>query len=310
MAGRRPRAAHPEAVSHAETAPLDGPPQPAPASLKPDVVLAGRYRVVQHLGTGGMGEVYEALDLELAVPVALKTVRYCPAGCPAWLDPVKREVRLARQVTHPCVCRMYDFGRDPALGLCFLTMELLSGQRLSDRIDESGRLAAKKALPLARQMASGLDAAHGAGVVHGDFKCGNVMLVGRSGRRAVVTDFGLARSLREALPRGSPSPRRAGTPGYMAPEQVRGDSIDAAADIYALGVVLFEMLTGRLPFEGDNPMRTAQLRLERDAPSPRDLVPEIPSGWEDVILHCLRRRRRERLPGARAVLAALAPRGR
>ncbi|HEX8952646.1 MAG TPA: serine/threonine-protein kinase, partial [Polyangia bacterium] len=208
--------------------------------------MAGRYRVVKLLARGGMGEVYHAEDEELREPVALKIIRPEIAKDRRTIKRFQREVRLARKVTHPNVCRCFDVGYHTADGktpISFITMELLLGETLSARL-KRGRLATAEAAPLVRQMAAALSAAHRAGIVHRDFKPDNVLLVpGADGEplRAVVTDFGVARAVAGQVRRGSSltaAGMKVGTPAYMAPEQVEGAPLTPAADVYALGVVL------------------------------------------------------------------------
>jgi predicted ATPase/Tfp pilus assembly protein PilF len=284
-------------------------------ALAPGALLAGRYRIGRFLARGGMGEVHEARDELLDVTLALKTLRLDLEGDPLQLRRFKRELLLARSITHPNVCRMYDLEVDRSTRrvLFFLTMELLGGETLRARILARGRLAAGEALPLVRQMATALGAAHAAGVVHRDFKSGNVMLVpGSAGERVVVTDFGIAcldQGAGRALSNLSDVTRLGdllGTPAYMAPEQVRGEPAGPAADVYALGVVLFEMVTGRLPFEGATPIETARRKLTEDPPSPRALVADLEPGWEGTILRCIAREPGARFASAAEVAAALA----
>jgi TolB-like protein len=265
-------------------------------------VVAGRFRIVRFLAGGGMGEVYEAHDRELDEPVALKTLRPELIADGEARERFRREVQLARKVSHPDVCRTFDVFRHP-LGrslpdgrpaeLTLLSMELLPGETLADRL-RRGPLSPEEALPLVRQMAGALQAAHDAGVVHRDFKSANVMLVpGEGGTRAVVTDFGLARAVRQQLALTG-SGALLGTPAYMAPEQLSAGEVGPAADVYALGVVLFEMVTGARPFEGDTPFATALQRLASEPRSPRTLAPHLDARWEATILRCLARD-----PGAR-----------
>ncbi len=271
---------------------------PLGPALSPGQMLAARFRICGFIARGGMGEVYEAEDLELGEHVALKTVRAEIAADPAALERFKTEVHLARKVTHPSACRIFDVfrhqGGPGAPGVTFLTMELLRGETLADRLARTGRLSPIEALPLVEQMASALEAAHRAGVIHRDFKCANVMLVpGRSGAgemRAVVTDFGLAR--RDPAVEGSIAALTtagtvAGTPAYMAPEQIEGGPITPATDIYALGVVMYEMLTGRRPFEGETPMAAMVKRLKSPPSSPRVHVANLDPVWESAVLRCL-----------------------
>ena len=280
-------------------------------------VLAERYRIVRFLAHGGMGEVYEAEDLELKESLALKTISPAAGATQdvATIDRFKREIALARAVTHPNVCRIFDLGQHTyALPngrrhkVTFLTMELLSGETLSARLRRRTRLSTAEALPLVQQMAAALDAAHQAKVVHRDFKCENVFLVPVDDHfRAVVTDFGVARGSDGAdqFAAQVTGTGIVGTPSYMAPEQVEGKPVTPAADVYALGVVIYEMLTGKLPFEGPTPLSTAVKRLQEDPPTPRVHVPDIPAPWEKAIMRCLARRPEDRFPTAGAVAAML-----
>jgi len=257
-----------------------------------------------------MGEVYEALDQELREHVALKTVRAEIADDDRAVERLKREILLARKVTHPNVCRIFDVGFHEAQGarIPFLTMELLSGETLMGRLRRAGRMQPEEALPIVRQMVAALSAAHAAGIVHRDFKSENVVLVADpSPLRAVVTDFGLAR--------GAPAGDRfaaavtgmgiVGSPGYMSPEQVEGGDITPAADLYALGVVIYEMMTAHLPFVGETPLQTAVKRLREDPLSPRVYAPDLDPIWEGVILRCLAREPRRRFACADDVVRAL-----
>jgi tetratricopeptide (TPR) repeat protein len=266
-----------------------------------------------------MGEVYEAEDLELGENVALKTIRAEIVEDPHALERFKTEVHLARKVTHPSVCRIFDVfhhlaGRDEprATDVTFLTMELLKGETLAERLARAGRIPQPEALPMVEQMAGALEAAHRAGVIHRDFKSANVILVpqgpGSAGVRAVVTDFGLAR--RDPGAGGSIvtdtfTTAVAGTPAYMAPEQIEGGPITAATDIYALGIVMYEMLTGRQPFEGETPVAGMVKRLKVAPVPPRVLVTDIDPLWESVVLRCLEREPENRYASAGAVVKAL-----
>ena len=221
-------------------------------------VVAGRFRITRFIGRGGMGEVYEAEDLDLHERVALKTLRPEVAVGERYLEALQREVHHARKVTHPNVNRIFDLTRHRRPGgdeTAFLTMELLEGETLAEKLQRAGPMAPSEALPLIEQMAAGLGAAHEAGVVHRDFKPGNVMLVPAvaGASRAVITDFGLARAMDAAVAGGESYSGSAtgvfGTPPYIAPEQLAGGGVSAAADVYALGVVIDEML-GKAPRSG------------------------------------------------------------
>jgi eukaryotic-like serine/threonine-protein kinase len=276
-----------------QTVKRDAPTEPA-APDSGDVLL-GRFKLVRLLGRGGMGEVYESRDLRLHVTVALKTIRASSGGGAELLERLRREVQLARAVTHPHVCRLFDFheGNGPdGNPVAFITMEFLDGPTLGERL-RSGPLSAKDALLLLQQMAEGLAAIHTKALVHRDFKPGNVMLVQERQRtRAVVTDFGIARPAHpddaDTGWSGTEVGALVGSPAYMAPEQRAGGEVTARTDIYALGLVTHEMVTGRLPDGGAlgrlprgwaGPLRRA---LDHD-PSrrygdPLELVPALERG--------------------------------
>ncbi len=295
-----------ETVAHPESAPG------ADATFSPGDFLAGRYRIVRFIAHGGMGEVYEAEDAELGGRVALKTVRPELVALPGAMERFKREIHLARKVTHPNVCRIFDLGLHRANGkeITFLTMELLGGENLYQRLKRVGRMKPEEALPLVRQMADALATAHEASIVHRDFKSANVMLVpSKGGERAVVTDFGLARGSVEGGALGAELTGTGdvmGTPAYMAPEQLEGRKAGAAADIYAFGVVLYEMLTGSLPFSGDSPFTAALKKLKEKPTPPRKLIPDLDPRWDGVVLRCLERRVEDRFETASDVVRALA----
>jgi tetratricopeptide (TPR) repeat protein/TolB-like protein/tRNA A-37 threonylcarbamoyl transferase component Bud32 len=275
-------------------------------------VLAGRFRIVRRIAQGGMGEVWEAEDLELfGERVAVKTIRPEIAR-DAWaVSRFRREIQLSKKVTHPNVCRVFDlFHHDdpedgPAERITFLTMELLPGETLAARLGREGAMRAEAVQVIARQMAAALAAAHAAGVVHGDFKSNNVMVAGTGeAARAVVTDFGLARRENPGGDRtSSASINFGGTPAYMAPERINGGGPSIAGDIYALGVVLYEMVAGRLPFEGETPFAAAI--SNEPPPSPRRFAPDLDAAWERAILRCLAADPRERFSRAAEVARAL-----
>lgn len=283
-------------------------------------ILAERYRVLRFLAEGGMGEVFEVQDLELGGRLAAKTVRAEVASDPTALERFRREIQLARRVTHPNVCRMFDVAYhrpDPAAaGTIFLTMELLLGPTLAERIAD-GPMAPEAALPIIRQIAAALDAAHEAGIVHRDLKPANVVLVAgqtpgkEDAVRAVVTDFGLARidtansSAAEASMTMTAAGFFIGTPAYVAPEQIEGGAVTSATDVYAFGVVMFEMLTAKVPFLGETAIATAVKRLSQPAPSPRIHTAALDARWEAAILRCLERRPEDRFARAGDLIAAL-----
>jgi serine/threonine protein kinase/TolA-binding protein len=275
-----------------------------------------------------MGEVYEAEDLVLPERVALKTIHAPDATQDASLERFRREIHLARQITHPNICRVHDVFtyHTPAGPTLFLSMELLPGETLAERLRRASPLTLIEIGEIARQVALALAAMHRAKVVHRDLKSSNVMLVPDerepSGIRAVVMDFGLARhsvALESAaltgnahlLSLGTSAYLTAatgtfmGTPAYLAPEQIEGGPIGSWTDIYAFGVVLFEAVCGRLPFEGATPVDLAFQRLTQPPPEPRALVPTLPHGWGRIILRCLERSPEERFSSADEVLDEL-----
>jgi tetratricopeptide (TPR) repeat protein len=263
------------------------------STFAPGDLVATRYQIVRLLGIGGMGEVYAAFDQEIQGLIALKTLRASTAKDGAVPARLAQEVQTAWRVTHPNVCRVYNLERHG--DLVFLTMQLLEGETLSERL-KRGPIPEAEAWPLIEQMSDGLCAAHAAGIVHRDFKPGNVILVAD---HAVITDFGLAR-FRDPLRLGAGSVSTdgavIGTLPYMPPEVLGGQPAAAAADIYALGVTMYEMATGKVPFEG-NALASAVKRAMEDPVSPRKLNPAISRRWEKHILRCL-----DRDPNARPLL--------
>jgi hypothetical protein len=265
------------------------------ARFIPGTILAGRYRIVGLLGRGGMGEVYRAEDLKLGQVVALKFLPLEVTQNPDRLARFHQEVRLAREVSHPNVCRVHDIGETG--GQHFLSMEYVDGEDLASLLRRIGRLPPDKALELARQLCAGLAAAHERKVLHRDLKPANVLVDGRG--RAHLADFGLAsvgdeqRDVREI----------AGTPGYMAPEQMEGREVTARTDVYALGLVLYEMFTGRRALAGDGSPAGERPHTATSS-RPVDLA-DLDPAVERVIRRCLERDPARRPASAIAVVAAL-----
>lgn len=284
------------------------------SSFLPKTVLAGRFRVVRFVAAGGMGEVYEAEDLELGERVAIKTIRFEYSQHENATERFKREIQLARKVTHPNVCRTFDvFRHSDGSGsgsreVLIVSMELLVGKTVSDRIREKGRLTPEEALPIILQMAAGLGAAHEAGIIHRDFKSNNVILVpaerSPDGLRAVITDFGLAKTAGTSK-HLTGTFDVVGTPAYMAPEQLQNGAITPATDIYALGVVIYEMLTGSTPHNADTAVAMALKRLSEPAPSARESVPGLDPKWEATVAHCLERDPKDRFKSTDEVVRTL-----
>jgi serine/threonine protein kinase/Tfp pilus assembly protein PilF len=279
-------------------------------------LLADRFRITRFLARGGMGEVYEAEDIELHERVALKSIRSELLNDVRALDRFKREVHLARKVTHPNVCRIFDLFRQPLLVVAgqsrgptiFVAMELLEGETLAELLKRQPRMRVEEARPIALQIASGLGAAHAAGVLHRDFKPGNVLLVpGPKGIRAVITDFGLAlRATQDvSLSTVTVTGELLGTPAYMSPEQVESKELTPASDVYSLGLVLYQMVTGARAFEDTTPLSMAVKRVKEDPVAPRSLVPDLDRRWESLILRCLERDPKNRYQNAEEVADAL-----
>jgi len=279
--------------------------------------LAGRYRIIRFIARGGMGEVYEAEDEMLGTHIAVKTVAAPISDNPLAARRLKQEVNLARRITHPNVCRIFDLGvhhsgpERPGPGVLFITMELIAGISLAQRLRDQGPFSPAAAVPIARAMAAAIGAAHRAGIIHRDFKCENVMLApdGADGMRVVVMDFGLARGTSLSTHDSLEGRGLAGTLAYMAPEQLDGQKVGHAADIYALGVVMYEMLAGQLPFvpgPGEAGLAAVLTRLSDPAPPLRSVIPDIDARWNDVVAHCLEREIDRRLASADDVVRALA----
>jgi len=250
------------------------------------------------LGRGGMGTVYQARDRLVGDVVALKTLEFGKYANPDARERFSREVRLARRITHPHVARMHDLGTHE--GHAFLTMEYVEGEDLRALLDRERPLPAPRAAHIALAVCEGLAAAHSAGVVHRDLKPANVLV--EAGGRVVLTDFGIARAVTGEV--ASETQGVVGTPLYMAPEQVSGEPVDTRADLYAVGLLLFEMLTGRAPFTGDSPWAVAMARLRQPPPDLR-LDTTVPAPLAEVVHRCLARAPEERLASAREVASAL-----
>lgn len=275
-------------------------------------IVAARYRVVRLIGAGAVGEVYEATDELVREAVALKTLREGVADDAVSIERFRREIQVARRVTHRNVCRTFDVGHHAlhdGTTLTFITMELLPGPTLADVLEARGRFSTEEALPLAQQMGAGLAAAHAVGVIHRDFKPGNLVLVDETSGvpRVVITDFGLARRYAVDETSITVTGEAVGTPLYMAPEQVvTGQKpITPATDVYAFGIVLYEMVTGELPFKGSSITVMAIKRFREAVPAPRLIVPELDSRWDATILRCLEREPHRRFQRVLDVTEAL-----
>jgi tetratricopeptide (TPR) repeat protein len=250
----------------------------------------GRYTILSFLGAGAMGEVYKAVDNGSGGGyVALKLLRDDPRVFPESLERFRDELRLGRDIAHPNVCPLYHVDQTElpdGTPVAYLVMQFLEGTTL-DRVVRGKELTPQDAAPIVAQLLDGLDAVHASGIVHGDLKCANVMLVNRGADAApcvVIMDFGLARS----SARNTSEALLMGTPAYLPPEQIRCEPLSPSADIHALGVMVFRMLTGRFPFEGRTAAETMEMRLHAEAPT--DGFPQVtPREWSRAILECLER---------------------
>jgi len=266
------------------------------ARFLPGAMLHGRYRIIGLLGRGGMGEVYRAYDIKLGQPVALK---FLPESLALDADARERffaEVRIGRQVSHPNVCRLYDL--IDIDGHHCLSMEYVDGEDLATLLKRIGRLPADKAVDFARDLTAGLAAAHDKGVIHRDLKPANIMIDGKG--RARITDFGIAALAEDAAHMGF-----AGTPAYMAPEQLDGAPASVRTDVYALGLVLYETFTGKRAFDGGSIEQLRAVHANTQPPSLSSSVRDVPPAVEEIVRRCLARDPNARPPSALAVMAAL-----
>jgi tetratricopeptide (TPR) repeat protein/tRNA A-37 threonylcarbamoyl transferase component Bud32 len=275
-------------------------PVPGHLYFEPGEAFGERYTVVEEVGSGGMGQVYKAIDRKLGKTVALKLIRPDNAAQLESLERFRRELALAQEVTHPNVCRVHDLGEVD--GVVYISMEYVEGQSLEDLIQSVGHLSPKQTVNLGRQACAGLQAIHERGIVHRDLKPGNIM-VDRSGH-ALVMDFGMA--YRSAQERLTGEGAVLGTLAYLSPEQARSQPMDQRSDIYAVGLVLYEMLTGRRP-PGDRSSVPLALRDTGEiCPPPSRLAPEVPGALDAVVMRCLERDPDRRFPTAVALEQALA----
>ncbi len=284
-----------------------GPPSPRPSAssiwqlpaLLPGTRLGGRYEILQTIGEGGMGAVYKAEDRELSRTVALKVIRPELASNPDILQRFKQELRLSHQVTHKNVIRIYDLGEGD--GVKFITMEYIEGKDLRSLIREKKRFTPEEAVSVIRQVCQALDAAHSVGVIHRDLKPQNIMQDGSG--RILVMDFGLARTLQgDGM---TQTGALVGTMEYMSPEQALGQELDQRSDIFALGLILYEMLTGKMPFVAESALASLIKRTQERAIPVSDIDGQIPGALSGIVSKCLERDLNQRYESASAILADL-----
>jgi eukaryotic-like serine/threonine-protein kinase len=264
-------------------------------------VVASRYEVVRPLGRGGMGTVYEAHDRVLDERVALKVIRGDLAQAPGMAERFRSEIKLARKVSHPNVCRIHEYGEEG--GIQFISMELVLGTNLKEVLRQRGPLPAGEAIDVARQAAEGLAAIHEGGVIHRDLKTLNLTVDGAG--RVRVMDFGIATRAIDDDTGPTGSGYVVGSPEYMSPEQARGRALDFRSDVYALGVVLFELLTGRVPFRGETPVATLFLHIEAAPPLEGREGAAIPASLVPVLRRALAKEPRDRFASAQEMAEAL-----
>jgi len=273
--------------------------QETPSELTIGSAFAGRYQIIEELGKGGMGKVYKALDTEIEERVAVKLLKPEIAADENMIRRFKNELKFARKITHKNVCRMYDLNEYESIN--YITMEYVPGEDLKSSIRRMGPLTAGKAVFIAKQLCKGLKEAHKLGVVHRDLKPQNIM-IDRDGN-ARIMDFGIARSLKtEGMTKTG---MMIGTPHYISPEQVTGKDIDQRSDIYSLGIIIFEMVTGKVPFEGETPINIAFMHKTAKAPDPRKFNAQVPLDLSRMILKCMEKDKKKRYQSAEEVLSYL-----
>ncbi len=262
-------------------------------TVRPGQVVAGRFEIIRLLGTGGMGAVYLARDDKLNEEVALKVIAGLGLVDPGAAERLRREATATRRISHINVVRLHDIGEEG--GLLFLSMEYVDGESLHDRLLRIGRpMTPSELRPILAQLCDGLAVAHAAGVIHRDLKPANVLIDRRE--QVKLIDFGIARMAHiDGL---TATGMVLGTAEFMAPEQVRGTAVDARADLYALGVIAYIALTGRAPFVRETPIAISLAHLSDPVPSPRTIVPSLPSAWEALLLRALEKSPSKRFQSA------------
>ncbi|MGH2385131.1 MAG: protein kinase domain-containing protein, partial [Candidatus Limnocylindria bacterium] len=264
-------------------------------------LISARYRLIAPLGEGGMATIWRAVDEQLDREVAVKLLRPQFSADAGFAARFKQEARSAGGLSHPNIVSVYDYGTDGADGEQYIVMELIEGRDLSAVLHERGALSVDDAVRVAIGVAGALEVAHRKGIVHRDVKPGNILITDSGDVK--VTDFGIARAVAEASM--TVTGTTLGSVHYFSPEQARGDEVTGASDVYALAIVLFEMLTGRRPFEADSAAAVALKRLNEDAPTPSSIGHPVAPGLESILMRALSREPSERFPDAGAFAEAL-----
>jgi serine/threonine-protein kinase len=261
--------------------------------------FAGRYQIIEELGKGGMGKVYKVLDKEVNARIALKLIKPEIAADKKTIERFRNELKTARDISHKNICRMYDLNKEE--GSYYITMEYVEGQDLKSLVRQTGQLAIPTTISIAKQVCEGLSEAHKLGTVHRDLKPSNIMIDKEGNAR--IMDFGIARSIMGKGITGAGV--MVGTPEYMSPEQAEVKEVDQRSDIYSLGVILYEMVTGRVPFEGETPLGIAMKHKSEMPKDPRDLNAQLPEDFSQVILRCMEKDKVKRYQSAGEVRSEL-----
>ena len=261
--------------------------------------FASRFEIIEELGKGGMGRVYRVEDNKLKQEVALKLVKPEIAKDQKTIERFRNELKTARMISHKNVCRMFDLGESE--GTHFITMEFIPGEDLKNFIKRAAPLSIARAISVAKQVCDGLSEAHRLGVVHRDLKSSNIMIDKEGDAR--IMDFGIARSRETKGITGAGM--IIGTPEYMSLEQIEGKEVDQRSDIYSLGVILYEMVTGRVPFEGDTPFTIGVKHKSETPKDPKELNTQIPLNLNHVILKCLEKDKKKRYQSAGEIRSEL-----
>jgi len=287
---------------------LENDPEAGPSHSLIGMILDNRYRIMSKLGEGGMGSVYAAEHILLKKGVAIKVLRYDLAMKEDVVRRFQNEAIAASRIGHENIIEVTDFGRTPD-GSVYFVMEQLNGSSLADVIQRSGSIPLKRAIPILLQITKALSAAHAQGIIHRDLKPENIVLIDKSERKDFVKilDFGISKMLdtSDRAEKLTAMGMIVGTPEYMSPEQAAGESVDKRTDVYSLGVIMYEMATGRLPFLADNAIRILMMHQTEKPVKPRDINPEIHIGFEQIILKCLEKKRENRFQDMNEITQAL-----